>query len=188
MNALVPAFIAALLAQAGDRPPWLAAILRDRRGRPVAILAAILFVQLAGAVIAIAGATVVAPLLVPEARNLMLALALSFAGIGALWPIRPPDRLTGWRIGAFPTAALGLFILTLGDRTQFLTATIGIASGHPAFAGIGAVAGAFLANLPAVMLGEAAWLALPLDWLRRVSGLLFLLVAVPLALAALRLI
>ncbi|MBR0553279.1 TMEM165/GDT1 family protein [Stakelama marina] len=188
MDALVPAFIAALLAQAGDRPPWLAAILSSRYRTPLTIFVAVALVQAASAAIAVVGSEIVRPVLNPDARSLMLALALLFAGAGALWPVRISDRLDGWRIGAFATAFLGLLILALGDRTQFLTAGIALDSAHPVLAGIGAATGASAANLPAIYLGERAWCALPLKWLRIASGGAFLLIGCIMALGALRLI
>ncbi|GAA4767243.1 hypothetical protein GCM10023219_11030 [Stakelama sediminis] len=188
MDALVPAVIAALLVQAGDRPPWLAAILADRYRAPVTIfIAQFLAVTLATA-LAVAAAMAVRPILNPNARTLMLALALLFAGSGAIWRLPKPDRLSGWRIGAFPTAFLGLFILAFGDSTQFLAMGFAIAGAYPVLAGVGTVIGAMVPCTAAIMLGEEQWRRLPMRWWRIGTGIVLLFAGAIAALQALRLI
>lgn len=174
MEAIVPAFVAAVFAQLGERSPWLTAILADRYGRPLVVLIAVALAHAAGNAVAAAGAMMIAPLLVPEARLLLLALALGFAGIGSLWPLKSPDRLERWRLGSFLTAFLGSLILAAGDATQFLTFAIGTRSSMPLLAGAGAAAGALVVNGAAALMGELEWRALPLKWVRIATGLVFL--------------
>ena len=96
------AVVAAALAQIGDRPAWLAAILADRYRAPVLVTAmAALALLGAGLVAALAGA-LLAPRLTPEARQLFLALALLFQGAGAAFPVKAP---TGWSDGAWVPAS-----------------------------------------------------------------------------------
>lgn len=188
MEALVPAFVAAVFAQLGERSPWLTAILADRYGRPMVVLIAAAIAHAAGNAVAAAGAMLIAPLLVPEAKLLLLALALGFAGLGSLWPLHAPDRLEGWRLGSFLTALLGSLILAAGDATQFLTFAIGTRSSMPWLAGVGAAAGALLVNGAAALMGELEWRALPLKWVRIATGLIFLGLAGASAASALGLI
>lgn len=186
MDALVPAFVAALLTQAGDRSPWLVAILADRYGRPFTVALAALLAHAAGNAIAGAGGALIAPMLTPNAKQLLLALALGFAAIGAFWLVKPPDRLDGWRLGAWLTSFLGIFILALGDATQFFTLVFAAQSGWLAV--VGATAGAFAVNLGAALLGEHAWTRLPLRAARLGLGVLALAGSAVLAVGALRLI
>ena len=73
MDALLPAFLAALLAEQGDTSQLLAALVARRYGVRPAVLAAVTHT------------------LVPyRATSLLLALALLFAGAGALLRARPP--------------------------------------------------------------------------------------------------
>ena len=82
MDSLVPAFVAALLAGANDRGPWLAAILADRRRNPWGVLFGLAIAYTLASAIAAAGAIYVSARLSPEARTLMLAIALLAGGAG----------------------------------------------------------------------------------------------------------
>lgn len=182
------ALVAAALAQVGDRPAWLAAILADRFRAPGRVIAmAALAVLAAGLLAALAGMWL-APRLTPEARQLFLALALLFQGAGALLPVKAPDRLTRWRLGAFLTPLIGLFVLAFGDGVQFIVLALAARASLPWLAAVGAALGSLAVIAPAAILGEAGWTALPLVTLRRGIGALFVCVALWLGLAALRLI
>lgn len=188
MDALVPAFIAVLLTQAGDRSPWLVAILADRSGKPFLVALAALLAHAAGNAIAATGGLLIAPMLTPNARQLLLALALLFAAMGVLWRLKPPDRLEGWKLGAFLTALLGVFILAAGDTTQFFTLAFAAQDPAPVLAAAGATLAVLVVNTAAALAGEAAWRKLPIRAYRIGFGLLCLAAGLILALGALRLI
>ena len=78
------ALVAAAFAQCGDRTAWLSAILADRYRRPGLIILAAAIALLAASGIAAAGGAMLAPLLTPNARLLMFALALMLQGGGAM--------------------------------------------------------------------------------------------------------
>ena len=160
VDALMAALMVAVLVQAGDRTPWLAAILADRY-RPATVLAggtiALAVVYAAGA----AAGMAIAPLFSPAVKQMFLGLALMLAAIGLPFAPKPPDRLTGWRIGGFATASLGLAILAFGDATQFVVVALAARSPVPWLAAVGATLGALVAVAPAALLGEAGWRALP---------------------------
>lgn len=187
MEALVPAFIAALLTQLGDRPAILTAIVADRYGRPLIVaLAAGLAHGVGNTVAALAGGAT-APLLTPNAQALFLAVALFIGGVSALWPVKPPARLDGWRIGSLLTAFLGVFSLALGGQTQFFTLAFAV-RGEPWFAAAGATAGAFAVAFVAAVLGELAWLRIPFRGFRILTGAIFLVAAAVIGAGALRLV
>ncbi len=182
------ALVAAALAQVGDRPAGLAAILADRYRAPWRVIAMAAAALLgAGLLAALAGA-LLAPKLTPEAKQLFLALALLFQGVGAGFPVKSPDRLEGWRLGAALTSLVGLFILAFGDGVQFVVLALAARAELPWLAAVGATLGSLAILAPAAVLGEAGWRALPLVAARRVIGALFVLAALWLGLGALRLI
>lgn len=187
MDALVPAFIAALLCQATDRASWLTALLADRFGRPGMVALAALLVAATLSSLAAWGGSLLAPMLTPNARQLFLALALLMGGTSLL-PLKAPDRLQGWRIGSFLTALIGLLVLGMGDRTQFFTIALAVRTPMPVFAAIGATAGACVIHTVAAYAGETLWRQLPLYPLRLGAGVLSLVAGAVLALGALRLI
>lgn len=187
MEAIVPAFLLALLSQLGDRPALLTAILADRYGRPVTVALAAGLAHLAGNGVAAAGGMAIAPMLTPEAQSLLLSLALLMAGFGGLWKIRATPRFENRRIGAALTTMFGVLIVALGDSTQFFTLALAT-RGEPWFAATGATIGAFAIAFVAATLGEEGWRKLPLARLRAGIGILFLIAGVYIGLGALRLL
>lgn len=182
------ALVAGALAQVGDRPAWLVAILADRFGRPLLVVAAAAVALAIASGIAATGGLLLAPMLTPEARQLLLALALVLQGAGAAMRVKEPDRLTGWRLGAALTSATGLLILLFGDGLMFVVLALVARSPAPALAAAGATLGSLALLAPAALMGEAAWLRLPLVAARRAAGALFLIAGIVLALGALRLV
>lgn len=187
MDPLIPAFVAVLLSGVADRPARLAAVLADRHGAgstwPGAVLA------LAGAfALAAAGGAIVAPMLTPNARALLLALALVSAGAGMLLPARRFDRLAGWRLPAPLTALAGMFILAIGDRSQFLVFALTARTPDPWLAAIGGTLAGAIPVVAAALLGERVWHRLPLRAIDPGSGALLLVAGVVTGLGALRLL
>ncbi|MDQ2877917.1 MAG: TMEM165/GDT1 family protein [Pseudomonadota bacterium] len=182
------ALVAAIAVLATDRIPWLSAILADRYRKPGIVLAAATLALAINYAIGAAGGALIARYLTPEAQNLFLALGLISAGSTSLGKIKPPERLDGWRIGAFPTAFLGLLILALGDRMQFIVAALALRSPAPALAAIGALIGSLVIIVPATLLGEAARRRVPFRAIRYVTGALLVTVGIVLGLRGLRLI
>lgn len=188
MDALVAGFVAGLLLAAGDRTAWLAAILAERYRRPgTVIFGATVALAGSNAVAAIGGA-VIAPSMTPNARALLLALALIFAGVGGFFAPKRPNALVGWRIGALLTSTLGLFILAFGERTEFVTAALAARSPLPALAAVGTTLGTLAVTVVAVGLGERGLTALPLAAVRIGVGIVFLLAGLVIGLGALRLV
>lgn len=187
MEAIVPAFLLAVLTQLGDRPALLTAILADRYGRPLLVALGSGLAHAAGNALAAAFGMAMTPILTPNAKALLLAVALILAGFGGLWRMKLPSRLERWRLGALLTPMLGIFVLALGDRTQFFTLALA-ARGEPWFAAAGAAIGAFAVAFIAAVLGELTWRGLPLVRLRIASALIFLIAGAWIGLAALRLI
>lgn len=181
------ALVAALFIQASDRSPALTALLGTRFGKPAQVIAGTALALAIGNVVAVIGGMLIADHLGPDARDLLLALALVSGGLSAFWPLKPPNRTSG-RLGAFVTAAIGVAVLGLGDRTHFVTAALAARSDTPALAGIGAMIGALAVNITATVLGEAAWRALPIGAIRVVIGVLLVIVGAVQGLAAVRLI
>jgi len=188
MAALMAALVAAALAQVGDRTAWLVAILADRYRRPLTVLVAATLALAAASAIAAVGGALVAPTLTPNARTLFVAVALALQGGGALVAAKPPERLDRWRLGAFATPLLGLFILAFGDGLQFVVAALAARDAAPWQAAIGATIGSLAILVPAALMGERDWLRLPLVAIRRIAGVLFLVAGIVLALGALRLV
>ncbi|MFZ5748909.1 MAG: TMEM165/GDT1 family protein [Pseudomonadota bacterium] len=174
MEALVPALIAAIVTQLGDRAPWLTAILADRFGRPLAVALAAGIAHAAGNTVAALGGMWVAPMLTPRAWSVLLAVAFAFATFDMLRPVRAPDRLDGWRMGSVLTPLFGIGILAAGNTAQLFTFAIAARS-LPWFAAAGATLGCFAVAFVAAVLGEQLWRRARFGAWRILVGVLFAL-------------
>jgi Ca2+/H+ antiporter, TMEM165/GDT1 family len=188
MDALMAALVLGALVQIGDRTPWLAAILAERFRRPGIVLAAAGLALAVNNAVGVVGGMLVAGLLAPHAKLLLLSMALLLAGLSTGLRGKAPDRLTNWRLGAFGTSALGLAILAFGDRMQFVTAALAARGTVPWLAAVGATLGALAVCAPAILIGERRWTALPWLPVRIGAGAVLMVAGVWTGLSALRLI
>jgi len=189
MDALMAGLVLGALCLAGDRTPWLAAILADRyRATHGLVIAAAALAFIGNYALGALGGVIVAPLLSPEARGLLLALSLILAGLGVSWRQKAPDRLAGWQFGAFGTSALGLAIMVFGDRMQLVVVALAARSPLPWLAAVGASLGALAVVVPAILNGEARWVALPRRLLCIASAAILMLSGIVIALRSIALI
>ncbi len=187
MDALMAALVAALLTQASDHTPWTAALLGDRHAGKGAVIAGAALALVLGNALGVVGGMLVAPLLSPNARDLLLAVALFSGGATAFWPPRRAE-LGARRLGAFAASVTALGVLGFGDRTQFITAALAARATTPALAGVGAVIGALAVIVPAILLGERRWRTLPTGALRIAAAALLTIGGTIQGLSAVRLI
>jgi putative Ca2+/H+ antiporter (TMEM165/GDT1 family) len=186
MEALVPAFLLAVITQLCDKPAALSAILADRYGRPLTVAFAAGLAQAALNFGAGLGGMLMGPVMTPNARALLLAMALIFGALGTIGSNRIKDRLDGWKLGSFVTPLLGVLILSAGESTPFFTLALAT-SGQPWFAAAGASIGAFGVVFVAAVLGERIWASVRWRWLRILSGIAFMGAGIWIGLGALRL-
>lgn len=188
MDALLTSFLAALLAEVGDKTQLLALALAARYRRPVPVLLGVAAAALANNAIAVVGGAVIHGLITLRATSLLVAIAFVFAGVAGF--IRQHDE-TGmgstWKTGPFLTTAACFFLLEFGDKTQFLTLALSAYYNAPLLALAGATIGVVAANAPIAFLADRAPTLLPLKPLRFGIALLFLLGGYIVAVNALRL-
>jgi Ca2+/H+ antiporter, TMEM165/GDT1 family len=182
MDALLPALIAVLLSETGGKTQGLAHRAAMARNGVAPVLLALLLTTTVGLGVAAFGGSIVARYLTPDARNLLAALALLFAGVPMLLPIRrkpaaPPRFLV-------PAFAIAQF----GDAAQFIVFAIAAQADMAVLAGVGGVMGGVAASLPAMLL-QSDWPGkVPVKALRLVAATLLIGVGLWLAVGALRLI
>jgi len=184
MDSLVPAFVAALLAGLSDRPAWRAAIDADARGSLGAVVVATVLAQaLVGAAAALGG-SLIAATLAPNARALLLGLALLCAGVGGLWPVKPPKPSAGGVAALVVTVIAGCF----SDRAAFVTFALAARGPSPVLAGVGGAAGGIVVTVIAASLGALAWRRVARPGVALACNAALILVGAVAALSALRLI
>jgi putative Ca2+/H+ antiporter (TMEM165/GDT1 family) len=188
MDALLLPFLAALLAEIGDKTQLFAVLLAARYRAPGTVIAAIAAASCVTMLIGAAGGRMIHDLIPFRAIGLMVALALIFAGAGAFLPQKPHPFSSYGRIGTFGTCFVGFLILEFGDKTQFLAMTLAARADSLWIAGLAAAAGVTLANVPAVLFAAAWPKMVPLRGIRVAIGALLIVAGAIAALGALRLI
>ena len=188
MDALLTTFIAAALAEFGDKTQLLVIAIAARYRKAGAVLLGVAVAALANNLIAAFGGTLVNGMITLRAISLLVAVALLFAGVAALIPQKSPAGMgASWKTGPFLTAAACFFLLEFGDKTQFLTFALAAQFNSVARAAAGATAGIVVANAPAAILAERSRELFRLKPLRRGIASVFLFVGFIVAVSALRL-
>ncbi|MFN3423604.1 MAG: TMEM165/GDT1 family protein [Novosphingobium meiothermophilum] len=162
------------LAEIGDKTQLLAIVLAARFKRPVPIVLGILAATLANHFLAaLLGATAAAFL---DGKWFRLAIAVGFVAMG-LWTL-VPDKLddeeapqTSGR-GAFLATLVAFFLVEMGDKTQIATIALGARFNDALAVTAGTTLGMMLANVPAVVFGNALIRRVPLDVVRMVAAAL----------------
>lgn len=187
MDALLPVFVAILLAETGGRVQVAAHVLQLRYGQAAPILSALTLSSLASLGVAGIGGAVIATMIGFDARTLMAGLALLFAGGPMMVSPKPVPEGEG-HAGPFRTSLARFLPLQFGDASQFIAFAFAARSGHAPLA-IGAGLAAVLAAAFIPMVVGKDWPgSVPLSALRRGAGALLILAAFWMIVVALRLI
>lgn len=182
MEALLPAFVACLLAETGSRVQLTSEAYAAQR-RAMALMAALALSTLISLAFGAAGGAWMGPLVTYEARTLLLGLALILTG-GTLLIRAKANPMAETPKGA----PLWRYLATqLGDNSQFIVFAFAARGNAPVLAAIGGLAGVMVAGALPVML-DGDFRRLPLKLLRRISGGLLLVAGLWSALHALELI
>lgn len=176
MEALLVSTGLVAIAEIGDKTQLLAILLAARFRKPWPILAGILVATLANhAMAATVGAVAGRFLEGPWVKWVLGAAFIAFA-IWALIPDKfeddeaPPVR-SGQSI--FWTTTVAFFLVEMGDKTQVATAALGARFENIALVTAGTTLGMMIANVPAVLIGEAAATKLPLKAIRYAAAACF---------------
>jgi putative Ca2+/H+ antiporter (TMEM165/GDT1 family) len=185
LEPLLTAFAAALLGGWADKSQRVAALL-SARGRPGAVVAALLLATGVNSLASAFAGSLVRREVSPHAATLLLAVAFAFAGVAGLIgeaPKEPPRRG-----GPFLSALAAFVAAGWGDKTQYLVAALALY--WNSFLPVAAAA--WLASvavcLPAAAGGEGFARAAPLKPLRILFALLFLAAAATILVSALGLV
>lgn len=174
MQALLFSTGVVALAEIGDKTQLLALLLAARYKKPVPIILGIFVATVVNHLFAAAFGQWLTSLIGPDVMRWLLGLGfLAMAG----W-LMIPDKLDDdtrlhERLGVFGATLLAFFIAEMGDKTQL--ATVALAAKYHALTSvvIGTTLGMLLANVPVVLIGEAAAKKLPPKLVHAVAASLF---------------
>jgi putative Ca2+/H+ antiporter (TMEM165/GDT1 family) len=173
-----PVLISALvvaLAEIGDRTQLLAIVLATRFPRPWTIIAGIFVATLANHGLAATAGYLAADLI--KGRWFQYAVAASFFAT-AVWALIPDKEEEGRgetsRLGVFVTTVVAFFLVEMGDKTQIATISLAARFHQIVLVAAGTTIGMMAANVPAVLLGEAAMRFAPMRLVRFGAAVVFL--------------
>ncbi|MDZ7895946.1 MAG: TMEM165/GDT1 family protein [Sphingobium sp.] len=177
MDALLTSTALVALAEMGDKTQLLAMLLATRFRKPLPIIAGIFFATVVNHFLAALVGHQVAGLL--QSQWFRYAVALSFIAMAA-WTL-VPDKIdedaplkAPSKAGVFVTTLVAFFLVEMGDKTQVATVALGARFDNVFAVTAGTTLGMMIANVPAVLFGEALSRKVPMRALQIGAALLFL--------------
>ncbi len=182
MPAFLLSLVAVVFASIGGRDQRLVADIAARNGQSMALLILGWVVSIATAcAMAYAGLTI-AKLLPAAAKQMLVAIALLFAAVDLLWPMRKANMAEPTR--SLFAIGIVLFVRQFGDASRFMIFAIASAFGEPWSAAIGGAVGGGVAISLGWAMGDELESTLPLRAIRLGVGAILLLIAIVLGLKA----
>jgi len=174
------------IAEIGDKTQLLAIVLAAKFRKPVPIILGILAATLLNHAAAATLGYLVAQWLSGRVFQILVGVAFVVMAGWALIPDKEDDgALNRSRGGVFLTTLVAFFFVEIGDKTQIATSLLAARFHEIALVTAGTTLGMMLANIPAVLLGEAATKIVPLHIVRIVAAAIFALIGVWVLLSAL---
>lgn len=163
------------LAEIGDKTQLLALVLAARWRKPVPIILGILVATILNHAVAGAVGAWLSAAIGPQAMRWILGLSFLAMAAWILVPDKADDEAAARepRHGVFLATLVTFFLVEMGDKTQI--ATVALAAKYASLWAVvaGTTLGMMLANVPAVLIGEAAAKSLPLGVVRGVAAVIF---------------
>lgn len=164
------------VAEIGDKTQLLAMVLAAKFRRPVPIILGILVATILNHTGAAALGFVVARWLSGPTFQILVGAGFIAMALWALVPDKDDEgaanRAAG---GVFLTTVVAFFLVEIGDKTQIATTLLAARFQDIAVVAAGTTLGMMIANVPAVLLGEAATRIVPLRYVRIGAALIFLI-------------
>lgn len=174
------------IAEIGDKTQLLAIVLAARFRAPVPIILGILCATLLNHAAAAALGFLIAQWLSGQTFQLVVGAAFIAMAAWALIPDKDDDRAEKTNAGGvFVTTLVAFFLVEIGDKTQIATSLLAARFQDIALVTAGTTLGMMLANVPAVLLGEAATKIVPLSYVRASAAVLMAATGVWVIVAAL---
>lgn len=186
MDSLIPAFIAILLAETGERTQQQAHRLGQSFADHKPIYAALVLVSAINLIISGIGGSLIADLISYDARTLFAGLALMLGGLPMLLKISPAKPVA--KKGSFFVSLARFFPAQIAGASPFIVAGLSARSDMAGFAIAGGFAGVMVAVIPPLLFKDEWPGVLPLPLLRRIAAMLLIAAGLWLAINALRLI
>lgn len=164
------------LASVGARDQRLVATLSARLGPGNGLLIACWIISAGTAAFAAFAGTILAAMLPPAGKTMLIAFALLFAAAELAWPIRQRDM--GEPTRSIFAISLVLAARQIGDASRFLIVAFAAATGVPLLVAIGGAVGGGAALTMGWALGNSLQEQMPLRAIRLIIAVLLLIAAI----------
>ncbi|KFA99841.1 MULTISPECIES: TMEM165/GDT1 family protein [Vibrio] len=179
MSVLAISITTVALAEIGDKTQLLSLLLASRYRKPIPIIAAIFLATIANHALAAWLGVVVADYLSPQVLKWVVVVSFVAMAGWVLIPDKLDEEESISNKGPFVASFIAFFIAEIGDKTQIATSILGAQYADALMLVVlGTTIGMLLANVPVVLIGKLSADKLPLDWIRRVTAILFVLLAI----------
>lgn len=177
------------VGEIGDKTQLLAIVLVAKFRKPWPIIAGILGATILNHLAAASLGYLVADWL--SGVGFRLAVGVAFLAMAG-WTLIPDkaddEEKLRTRGGVFLTTLISFFIVEIGDKTQIATSLLAARYHQIGLVAAGTTLGMLIADVPAVLLGEAATKVVPLKYVRIAAAILFALIGAWVVLSALKVV
>jgi Ca2+/H+ antiporter, TMEM165/GDT1 family len=178
MEALLTSTGIVALAEIGDKTQLLAILLAARFRQPLPIIAGIFVATILNHALAAAAGFYVSQFLSGQAFRIAVGIAFIAMAAWTLIPDKADELKEQSRGGVFLTTLISFFLVEIGDKTQIATSLLAARFHDIALVAVGTTLGMMLANVPAVLFGEAVTRVVPLRYIRIAAAIVFALIGV----------
>jgi putative Ca2+/H+ antiporter (TMEM165/GDT1 family) len=189
LEPLFTSTVVVAIGEIGDKTQLLAIVLAAKFRKPVPIILGILCATLLNHTLAATLGYYVSDWLTGQVFRIVVGVAFIAMAGWALIPDKVDDDLkTFTRGGVFLTTLVTFFLVEIGDKTQIATSLLAARYHQIGLVTAGTTLGMMIADIPAVLLGEAATKIVPLRFVRMAAAAIFALIGAWVLLAAFHLV
>ncbi|MDE1234623.1 TMEM165/GDT1 family protein [Vibrio aestuarianus] len=179
MSVLAISITTVALAEIGDKTQLLSLLLASRYRKPIPIIAAIFLATIANHALAAWLGVVVADYLSPQVLKWVVVVSFLAMAAWVLIPDKLDEDESISNRGPFIASFIAFFVAEIGDKTQIATSILGAQYADAlTLVVLGTTIGMLLANVPVVIIGKLSADKMPLAFIRKVTAVLFVALAV----------
>lgn len=182
MESIINSFLLVAVSEIGDKTQLLSFVLASRFKKPWPIIWGILIATILNHGLASYLGVASFNFIPLQYHKWILSLTFLVFGFWILIPDKEEEVQNKGKFGPFLTSLILFFIAEMGDKTQLATIALGAQYQSTWAVTVGTTLGMMAANVPAVFLGDKILKKVPLNRIRQIAFVLFLLFALYIAL------
>ena len=179
MEAFINSTVMVTLAEIGDKTQLLSLVLATKFRNKIGIVLGILAATLLNHAVSAWMGTWLSQYMESNISHWILAGSFIVLGLWLLIPDKDEDVSSKYdKYGAFAVSCVLFFIAEIGDKTQIATILLGAQYSSVFWVTMGTTLGMLLANVPVVYLGQHLMKIIPLNTVRILAAVAFIIAGV----------